>query len=231
MPLKDRKDIFITEIETKHFEDLSVWYSEIVDKRYKEEMVSWARQMKRTLPEEFAADTGPTEAGWVIQIRGYHYYNSPEKMGFEGSNHVRRTLTTNLIEKPIELAVQTEGDQVVMQTFTPQEFGFSYPLQLDERQPDPVAVPNPDYDPNSLAARLVPASGLRPGQKLIGPDGEELQYDPPSLQELRLDFVFQVVWKPVTLQKRLDAKKAAEEAAATEEEAAAAANGGEVAMN
>ncbi len=231
MPLKDRKDIYITAIETKHFEDLSVWYSATVDKRYKEEMASWARQMKRTLPEEFATDTGPTEAGWVIQITGYHYYNSPEKMGFEGSNHVRRTLTTNFLEKPIELAVKTEGDQVVMQTFTPEEFGFSYPLQLDERQPDPVSVTNPDYDPNSLASRLMPASGLRPGQKLIGPDGEELEYDPPSLQELRLDFVFQVVWKPVTLQKRLDAKKAAEEAAASEEESVPTEADAEVAMN
>lgn len=233
MPLVDRKDIHITSIETKHFEDLSLWYTEIVDKRYKEEMVNWADQMKRTLPEEFATDTGPTEAGWVIQLTGYHYYNgtSPDRIGFEGSNHVRRTLTTNFLEKPITLTLP-DGSQ---EEFTPQELGFSYPFQLDEKEPEPVRVPNPDYDPDSMAARMAPQSGLKPGEEITGPNGEKLTYVSPYLDERRLDFIFQVVWKPVPLQQRLKAKREAAEAEAeaeaAEEEAEAAAVNDGVAMN
>ncbi|MFG0290547.1 MAG: type IV pilus assembly protein PilM [Rhodopirellula sp. JB044] len=214
-PYKDRIDIHITDIETKHFDDLSIWYTEILDKRYKEEMMNYADQTGYVLPEEFAEDAGPTEEGWVIQLRGYHYYNSPERMGYEGSNHVRRHLTKNFIEKPITLT----GPNGEKETFTPQELGISYPLQLDEKQPVLVQVRNPDYDPNSLAARMVPSGGLPPGQELIGPDGETLVYDPPTLEELRLDFVFQFVWKPTPWSARMEAKRlAAEEAAAAEAE-------------
>jgi len=237
-PLEDRVDIHITAVETKFFEDLSTWYTERVAQRYNEEMVNWADQMERNPPgnsddeSELGAatvvDAGPTEEGWVIQLTGFHYYNSAEKMGFEGSNHVRRTLTTNFLEKPIKLKLPDGTEE----TFTPQEFGFSYPFQLNEAEPQPVQVPNPDYDPASLAARMVPATGLKPGQELIGPDGERLEYDPPYLDEQKLDFVFQVVWKPVPLQKRLEVKNEAAEAAAAEAEAAAAAAAnGEVAFN
>lgn len=227
LPLEDRIDIHLTEIDTKHFEDLSLWYTPILDQRYKEEMRNWARMMKRTLPEEFETDAGPTEAGWVIQLRAYHFYNSTalDRIGFEGTNHVRKYMTTNFLEKPITL-VTPSGEKM---TFTPQEMGFSYPLQLDEKEPVDVVIPNPEYDPASPAAMMVPANMANPPEEVMGPDGEMVKYVPPTLRVRRLDFTFQFVWKPVPLSERIKLKE--EAAAAAAEEAAAQAAAGDVAMN
>ncbi|TWT75059.1 type IV pilus assembly protein PilM [Allorhodopirellula solitaria] len=253
MPLQDRKDIYITSIESKHFEDLAEWFTEDIATRYQEEMASWYRQMDRlppgAMPEDDslagadadtaassyssadsgALDEGPIEAGWVIQLKGYHYYNSPERMGFEGANHVRRQLTTNFLEKEITMT-SPSGEEL---TFTPQQMGFSYPLQLNENEPKLVRVKNPEYDPTSVAAQIKPPLDTEPGDELTGPDGEKVIYEPPTLEEQRLDFIFQVVWKPVPLLERIEAKKAAEEAAAAaaEAEAEAAAFNDDVAMN
>lgn len=227
MPLEDRIDVHVTEVDTRQYEDLALWYTPLLDQRYKEEMRNLARTMKRTLPEEFETDTGPTEAGWVIQLKAYHYYNSTalDRIGFEGTNHVRKYMTTNFLEKPFTL-VTPSGEKM---TFTPQEMGFSYPLQLDEKEPVEVVIPNPEYDPNSPAALMVPANTTNPPEEVIGPDGETIKYVPPSLRVRRLDFTFQFVWKPVPLSERIKLKK--EAAAAAAEEAAAAADAGDVAMN
>lgn len=240
MPLQDRKDIYITSIDSKHFEDLSEWYTEDVAKRYQEEMASWVRQMKPNVSDAaadgsaaesadggtdaptaddaagttsslaLADDTGPTEEGWVIQLRGYHYYNSPERMGFEGANHVRRTLTTNFLEKEITIN-SPDGEEL---TFTPQQMGFSYPLQLNENQPTLTRVKNPDFDPAGRSGQMKVPDGVKPGDEVTGPNGEKIIYEPPTLEELRLDFIFQVVWKPLPLKERIELKKAADEAAA-----------------
>ena len=227
-PLQDRSDIYVTSIDSKYFEDLAEWYTEEVAKRYQEEMDDWVRQMKRQPPGAVAADgtgaeaeagasdmaavpdEGPSETGWIIQLKGYHYYNSSERMGFEGANHVRRTLTTNFLEKQITLS-SPAGEKL---TFTPQQMGFSYPLQVNVSQPTLTRVKNPDFDPNSMAAQVKPPIDVEPGDELTGPNGETIIYEPPTLEELRYDFVFQVVWKPVPLNERMKLKKAAEEAAA-----------------
>ena len=206
MPLEDRIDFHITQIETKHFDDLSQWYSEIVDQRYKEEMKNWARIMDRQLPEDFMSDAGPTEEGWVIELKGFHYFNSVERMGLEGSNHVRKYLMSNFIEKPITL-VDTNGEKM---TFTPSEMGFSYGYQLNENEPQPVQIPNPDYDQAEIMALLAENDGEVP----VDEDGNPVKIQSPTLEERRHDFVFQVVWKPIPLSERIAAKRKAEEEAA-----------------
>lgn len=242
-PLQDRKDIYITSIDSKHFDDLTEWYTEDVAVRYQEEMNDWVRQMRRNPPGAVTADgsvagsdaagagdaaaeapaapdAGPTEAGWVIQLRGYHYHNS--RMGFEGANHVRRTLTTNFLEKEITLTSPT-GEKL---KFTPQQMGFSYPLQLNANEPALSRVKNPDFDPNGMGGQIRVTKDMKPGDEISGPNGEKIIYEPPTLEELRLDFIFQVVWKPVPLNERIklkqDAEKAAAEAAELAAEAAAA---------
>jgi len=155
--------------------------------------------MKRPLPDDFDLTEGPTGPGWVIQLRGYHYYNSPKRMGREGSAHVRRFLTTNLLEK--EITVPLPNGQLV--TFTPQEMGLSYPLQLDENKPEPSQIPNPDFDPQKAALARTTA---RSAAEL---DGENIEQ--PFLKVDRLDFVFQVVWQESTLSDRLEAKRLKEQ--------------------
>lgn len=200
LPLEDRVDIHITEFETKHFDDLSEWWTETRARRFQEEMRNWETQMKRKLPEEFDRTEGPTGPGWVIQLRGYHYYNSPKRMGREAHNHVRRFLTTNLMEKEISVPLPN-GERV---TFTPEEMGLSYPLQLDEKKAEPAKVPNPEFDPQKAAAARGTA---RPG----GARRDEPEGEPRFLEIDRHDFTFQIVWQESSLSDRLEAKREKEQ--------------------
>lgn len=242
LPYEDREDIHITEIESKYFEDLATWFTENVARRYREEMRNWSRLTNTPLPEDLATATGPTGAGWVFELRGYHYYNSDKRLGSEGSNHVRKLLITNLMSKKIPLPGPT-GELI---EFTPEELGLSFPLLLNDEKPRTTKIPNPDFDPGAMrglagggmpGGGLLPggsgsAGGAAPGTDLIGPDGKKIE--PPNLDVKRHDFIVQVVWQPNSLadrlrirQEKLDAEKAAEGEegeAVTEEPGAVATN-------
>jgi type IV pilus assembly protein PilM len=49
-------------------------------------------------------DPGPSGAGWVIQLRGYHYHNKPGDVAGTGPWFVRRTLIENLRNKKVTIA-------------------------------------------------------------------------------------------------------------------------------
>jgi len=248
VPFEDRQDIHITGIESKRYEDLATWFTEPVALRYREELRNLARVNGTPITEEALADTGPTGAGWVFELTGYHYYN--KRIGSEGSNHVRKTLITNLMKNPIPLP-DTSG-QVI--DFTPDELGLKYPLLLNDEKPRSVKLPNPDYDPEAIRAAIMEAeaamSGLPPGgvaggrtpartparggaatggaraggaaaggaAATTGAPGE-LQIEPATLDVLRHDFIVQVVWQPTSISERLKIREEKRAAEAEAEEA------------
>ncbi|GAA5510391.1 type IV pilus assembly protein PilM [Novipirellula caenicola] len=226
-PYEDRKALHITQVETKHLEDLSVWYTDAVKQRYKEELLSIRKNIGREVDlEELNALPGPTGPGWVIQLTGYHYYNSPKRMGHEGSNHVRNNLTVNFLDKTFKLPDE-EGNMI---EFTPQEYGLSYPILLRDDKPTQIQVPNPLYDQEEVfKAQTAIAERNFPEGKTLD-DLEEIISRPPTLTVLRLDFDFQVLWQPTMLSDRIEAKRLAEEEAKAAEEAAAGTDDS-VAMN
>ncbi|MFK8112343.1 MAG: type IV pilus assembly protein PilM [Rubripirellula sp.] len=207
-----RKDIYILQVDSKHFTELGDWWTDKVKERYVEEMRSWAKITKNEVPEDVISMTGPegpTGPGWVFELHCYHYYNSPKNMGFEGSNHVRNVMTTKFLNNSVVLPAGKQDGKEVFETFTLEELGISFPLLLDDDQPTMSMVPNPDFDEDAVMKAAAEGIQLRP-------DDEGFQ--PPTLQVQRLDFVFQVVWQEKALSERLTAKeearKAAEEAAA-----------------
>lgn len=212
LPLDQRKSFFITSIDSKHHADLATWFSEKVAKRYREEMRNWARITGTEIDETaLSADTGPTGAGWVFELQCYHYYNSPENMGLEGSNHVRKYLTTAFLNSTIELPTDKtdENGNPIMETFTLKEMGLSYPLLLDDNAPVPSRVPNPDYDRDSAmeAFAALEEEGAE----------DDPAFVPPTVEVPRLDFVFQIVWQETIVSERLEMRNAAPEEGATEE--------------
>jgi type IV pilus assembly protein PilM len=219
LPFEDRDDIHITGIESKRFEDLSTWFAEDVAKRYREEMRNWARITNNPVPENLATDTGPTGPGWVFELTGYHYFNSPKRMGSEGSNHVRKTLITNLMKLPVPLP-DKDGNIIA---FTPDELGLRYPLLLNDDKPQLVKIPNPDFDPETMGG---PMGGAAPigagfgGGEEAGRAGVALPegMEPPTLDVLRHDFIVQIVWQPNSITERLKAREEKAKAEATEEE-------------
>ncbi|QDT11284.1 type IV pilus assembly protein PilM [Planctomycetes bacterium K23_9] len=201
-PLVDRIDFHITEFETKHYADLAEWYTDQVVLRVQEEMIDWHKVTKRPMPE---ADAGveiepPTGEGWVIQLQGFHYYNSPERMGEEGSNHIRKYLTTAFKESPIRLPDPRNKGQML--TWTPQEMGLSFPLLLNDTEPYITKIPNPDYDPTTA----IPGMAAPVGEPADGEDAPA----PAFFEVPRQDFTYQIVWQPKTLSERIEARKVAQ---------------------
>ncbi len=217
LPYMDRKDIHVTQMETKYYDDLATWFTEQVATRYRLELRSWARITGNPVPEGLNEDTGPTGPGWVIQMNCYHYYNSPERIGFEGSNHVRNLMTTAFIKNTVKLPVgyDAQGERK-FDVFTLPEMGLTYPLLLDDNEAKPILIPNPDYDPEAMIAGQM---GRAPGQPIAATPAEgEEKIEPPTLQVRKLEFIYQVVWQEKALSERLEAKEEARKKA--EEEAA-----------
>jgi len=219
-PFENREDLHILSFETKKFDDLATWFVDDVPKRWKEEYRNWARVTKEKIPETVAADAGPTGPGWVIELRGYHYYNSLSRIELEGSNHVRKTLITNLMKKPIELP-DASGKKML---FTPAELGLKYPFLLNDRKPSDTMVPNPDYDAEEIAeamrkATTGDANAAAPvAQPGFLPGG--IKIEPQTLKVRRHDFVIQVVWQETPLSVRLKAKADKEAAEKVNQDAA-----------
>ena len=223
VPLEDRIDFYITEFDNKHYEDVSDWYSDRVAERYKEEETDWAAVMKRPVDEGLYEDAGPTEEAWVIQLKGFHYYNSPgengERIGLEASNHIRKYLTTAFKEGVVRLPDPDNPGQTM--AFTPQEVGLSYPMLLDDNDPVLESIANPDFDPLTMIDPRT--ASAKPDMK--NANGESMKIELAVFQVLKQEFTFQVVWHPKTLSERLEAKQAAAEAAAAEAAEAEAAAG------
>ena len=150
-------------------------------------------------------------------------------MGSEGSDYVRQSLVTNLMSKPIELP-DPEGKII---RFLPQELGLGYPFMLDDHKAVLVRIPNPDHDPEAIAAAIAKfqltgnpsaPTPMLPGMTL--PDGTKLE--PPTLEVLRHDFIVQVVWTEIPMTERLKKraeKEAAEKSAAPQDPDAVATAG------
>jgi type IV pilus assembly protein PilM len=133
----------------------------------------------------------------------------------------------------------------------PEELGLTFPLLLNDDKPVLVKIPNPDFDPETMAS---PAGGMgamggmgMTGGATMGPGaapggaapaaggnaraaGEDKEVVPPTLEVLRHDFIVQVVWQPNSLTERLqireEKRKAAEEAEKAAQEAEAMASVG-----
>lgn len=225
LPYEDRRDIHVTEVETKHYEDLVEWWeTPDLSKRYRDEYRNWAKLTGQELTpeqeEELIADEGPTGTGWIIQLACYHYYNSPDRLGFEESNHVRRVMTTAFLNNTVKMPVDTDAaGNPVYEEFTMKELGITYPLLLNDEKAKLITIPNPDFDEAAAAAAMAdggPGMGGMNGEPLLDADGNEIA--PPTLQVRKLDFVYQIVWQENVISERLEAKRLAEEEAALQAE-------------
>ena len=234
LPLDQRKDFHVTQVDTKYYADLKEWWTDELAKRYREEMRNWAQIMKVNTSDEaedafnakLEAETGPEGPGWVIEMACYHNYNddSLANRGQIGSDHVRKEMTTSFLggteyAEMLEESRRPGGVNLpigggLQETFSLAEMGIAYPLMLDDNKAKVTQVPNPDFDPGAMAMGI--------NDNASGPENENQKAEPPYLEVPRLDFVFQMVWQETVLSERLaakeEARKLAEEQAALEAE-------------
>ncbi len=179
---------------------------------------------------EFDADaiTGPEVPGWVIELRGHHFYNEdPETWA---GTHVRDTLLKNLREGTIRLPIELgEG----FEEFTMEELGIGFGILAVERLIDQNhRVPNPFYEPptGDPAGGRGPGMGLGSGMEGLGglggfgggqqpqtgtgrprskPRVDEEADNPRFFPAPKYSFVVQFCWQESLLTERLRARQEA----------------------
>ncbi|MDX1945260.1 MAG: pilus assembly protein PilM [Pirellulaceae bacterium] len=153
----------------------------------------------------------PTGPGWVIEIKGHHYYNPPGPNA--GPAHVRDTLIRNLEHGSIDLPL---GPNQPIERFTFKELGIGFAFLAENPPIKPkFPIPNPNYVAPATQGQpgfggpMAPAGG--PVAAPADPNNPEYFYVP------RYDFKVQFCWieKPINvrLEEREAKRRAAEEAA------------------
>jgi type IV pilus assembly protein PilM len=127
-----------------------------------------------------AADTGPAGAGWVIQLRGYHYHNKDIRGTNWGPGFVRDTLIKNLVERKVKLR-GPDGKEVEVSA---KDLGISHPAVVSES----IVVRDETF--------TLPASSQAAPTKGAAP------VEAPTVTLKRFDFTLQFAWKPTPPSKR-----------------------------
>lgn len=244
VPYKERTTIHVTKIDSKYYDDLTTFTTERMLALYEEDKKTRLDRLGLLeFPEEgeagmdAAADAGATaepaaageegNAGWVIQIDGYHYHNDPAyaATGDELEEFVLKTLVHELETGSVMLPVGPGGEE---REFTYQELGLSYPFVRSGRAIKDHKIPNPEYQKKyGAAARGGGGGGYGPGGEGLGTGGygaspggpgrparEEDPDFPPFFEAPKYTFKLQVIWREQLLSDRIEAQEAAAAAAA-----------------
>ena len=102
LPFNKRRDFHFTSIEQKYFADLERWFTPDLKTKYLDGVKNMNKFLKIAAPlPELTPLTGP---GWVIEIKGYHFYNGIK--GEEGQEHVQNYLINFLLNGSIPLNLE-----------------------------------------------------------------------------------------------------------------------------
>ncbi len=180
--------------------------------------------------------TGPEGPGWVIEIKGHHFYNADENMEKWGGVHLRNTFLKNLREQKIALPM---GPGQPLVEFTMEELGVGYTLVAVEGKIDFFnEIPNPFYEGRAGASGSmygegmmseggppgVPGFGVPPQATPRKPGAAEPETEEPpepmAFEAPKYTFVIQFCWQEVQLAERLRRRQEQLEQQRLEEEQA-----------
>jgi hypothetical protein len=135
---------------------------------------------------EAAPDPGPEGAGWIVQLRGYHYHNKDVDKAapgyVSGSGFVRDTLMKQLRDGKVQLP----GKDGKLQEVSVKDLGIGYPVIVSEIRP-PVPVT------------------LETGEEEVSTEtGRQTVKQTKTITLKRFDFILQFAWRPTPLSKRIE---------------------------
>lgn len=153
-PYKDRMEFHITSVEQMYFDSLANWYKPDIKTAYQEDLKSREQAGFAKIKRPADKDPDPTGPGWVIELKGYHYFNGTEKKGREGAAHVTNHLVEFLENGVVKLPGDKPGEIKEVSMY---DLGVRRPvLRNRSAQPNRLyKVPNPEY------ARLLEERGIR----------------------------------------------------------------------
>ena len=93
--------------------------------------------------DQAAATTGdgPTDAGWIIELKGYHFFNNNRDTGY--ISHVHMALLERLRQSVIDLPVVAIDDadtKFTMEQFTMEEMGISHIVLVSSQDDGEVII-------------------------------------------------------------------------------------------
>jgi type IV pilus assembly protein PilM len=185
---------------------------------------------------------GPTGAGWIIELKGYHYFN--KSLDFSGAKYVRSTVLKELVRGRVTLPSKSDGTG--QDEFTMKELGIGFPiLAIESGKPMLTQIANPEY------VQAVGGNGGfgegggfglgegdegeggfggRPGLGGLGSGGQpetggeeadDAEAEPRFLQVKKHSFTIQFVWQENHLTTRVKEKLDREDAIRAEAKEAA----------
>jgi len=148
---------------------------------------------------------GPKGPGWVIEIRGHHFYNDPANRRAAGPAHVRNTLLRNLEQGWIDVPA---GPGRPPERFTHKELGIGFAILAHDPPIREFTIPNPNADAaaqdGNAGAFGGPPMDFGGGPKLPGKaDAKADPNNPEAYKVPRYDFVVQFCWQEKPLSFRL----------------------------
>jgi type IV pilus assembly protein PilM len=148
---------------------------------------------------------GPKGPGWVIEIKGHHFFNDPANRRAAGPAHLRNTLLRNLEQGWIDVPA---GPGRPLERFTHKELGIGFAILALDPPIREFIIPNPNAEPTANDGSSGGVFGgpmdFGGGQKLPGKaDAKDDPNNPPVYKVPRYDFIVQFCWQEKPLGVRL----------------------------
>ena len=156
---------------------------------------------------------GPKGPGWVIEIKGHHFYNDPSRREMAGPAHLRNTFLRTIEHGWIDVPA---GPGQPLERFSHKELGIGFAILVYDPPIRNFQIPNPNYVPvggaGNIDAGFAPMNpgGARPaanGDAKADPDNQEFYTVP------RYDFIVQFCWQEKPLGIRMQERRLKEEQA------------------
>ncbi len=208
IPIPERNELHVTNIDCQHLEDVSIWYAtkfkkyqtgKVQDEANEKEQPSGQPAAAAALPPPaqtprpgqppgVVTPGGPQPAGQTEQdgptgpgwiVRVYgHHFHNNDRDN-QGAQYVRNTLIDNIKTLKVELP---RGDKNGLETVSLEELGVTYPVLVNPLKIYPVEIVNPNAEPEAGygggQAGMEPGMGRRPRMPGLGRPSPALNRQP-----------------------------------------------------
>ena len=148
-------------------------------------------------PAEEAEQEPPSGPGWVIELKGYHYYNPDDN----GAEFVHQTLIKQLLRGTVQLP----NEQGELEPVPMQDLGISHPVIVKEERIIDVQLEKPSLKRNQRTNFAAPTREEEEfGTRRSGAEDEVEMISVP-----KFGFIVQFAWQPTTPSSRRLAREQA----------------------
>jgi type IV pilus assembly protein PilM len=170
--------------------------------------------------DQAAATTGdgPTDAGWIIELKGFHFFNNNRDTGY--ISHVHMALLERLRQSVIDLPVVAIDDadtRFTLEQFTMEEMGISHIVLVSSQDDGEVVIGEASDgatgggDSGGTMGGMLGGSegggGTSPG---TGNGNNGITEEEVTYKAKKYSFTVQFCWVPTEPIKRLAAQRLAE---------------------